>query len=122
MQLQEMQSRLLGVARELETAIDPAADPGSELFSERGSGAPAPSSPIATPAPPRPPAPTPTAPTGSPTPASSDPVDPRYEDLWASPEKEGGSGDPGTVDLTMSDIPQIEIDLGEEAAEGERPD
>jgi DivIVA domain-containing protein len=126
LQLQEMQSRLLGVARELETAIDPAGDPASELFSERSPSSPAPSSPIATPAPPRPPSPAIT-PTGFPTTAgSSDPVDPRYEDLWASPEKEGGSpeasGEAGTVDLTMSDIPQIEIDLGEESAEGERPE
>ena len=54
LQLQEMQSRLLGVARELETAIDPAGDPASEIFRTplelRAS-----SSPIATPAPPRPP-------------------------------------------------------------------
>jgi vacuolar-type H+-ATPase subunit H len=127
LQLQEMQSRLLGVARELETAIDPAGDPASEIFSERPSSSAPLSSPIATPAPPRPPSPDPITPAGLPTSGgSSDPVDPRYEDLWASPQKEGGSAEAssesGTVDLTMSDIPQIEIDLGEEAAEGERPE
>lgn len=128
LQLQEMQSRLLGVARELETAIDPAGDPAPEIFSERSASSRAPSSPIAAPAaPPRPPSPAPIIPPGpaTTTAGSSDPVDPRYEDLWASPEKEGGSAEAsaeaGTVDLTMSDIPQIEIDLGDDTAEDERP-
>jgi cell division initiation protein len=114
-QLQEMQSRLLAVARELETAIDPHTEGATDLFSDRPS-------PVA--------GSTPAAAPGSigQQPAPRGPIDPRYEDLWASGEGEstprpGSSpgGDPNTVDLTMADIPPIEIDLGDEPSqEGER--
>jgi DivIVA domain-containing protein len=108
--LQEMQSRLLGVARELEAAIDPSNEPlGADLFSERPQ--------------PRPPSADPVVADFS-APVSSDPIDPRYEDLWATPSERTPetAGKPDeTVDLTMTDIPQIEIDLGDEAPEGDEP-
>ena len=138
LQLQEMQSKLLGVARELETAIDPNEQAVADLFSEspttRGAAPPASKGSSTERAPQA----------RAPAPAASEPIDPRYEDLWASPEAEaastesGASGDEasegevpenaesvegpeaGTVDLTMADIPQIEIDLGEESAGSER--
>lgn len=111
--LQEMQSRLLGVARELEAAIDPSNEPlGTDLFTERPPQArPQTADPIAS---------------GLAPSVSSDPVDPRYEDLWASPSERtapepGATAAEETVDLTMTDIPQIEIDLGDDAG-GDEPE
>ncbi|MEX0754360.1 MAG: DivIVA domain-containing protein [Actinomycetota bacterium] len=106
-QLQEMQGRLLEVARELETAIDrnepvdlpqvPSVSPGSPSSSTTVSGstdAPADTSP---------------APGSSAAPGSgADPIDPRYEDLWSS-----GSGE--TVDLNLTDLGDLDLNLGEDS-------
>ncbi len=78
-QLQEMQSRLLGVARELETAIDDRAD-GKESSE--------------------------TAETARAVPA---PVDPRYEDLFASDDSIAMNlDDIGPIDLSEGDEPRHE--------------
>lgn len=98
-QLQTMQERLLSVARDLEATIVP---------KEEKTIAPAtPREPSSLPA-------EVSAPTGSSTGASAI-VDPRYEDLWVAGE---------TVDLTIPDIPPLDLgleDLDEPEDEGEDP-
>ena len=84
-QMHEMQSRLLAVADELETAIDDRDDTIGKAVSERTGTPPSITSPSRT----------------------SDPVDPRYEDLWAK----------DTPSVEIPDLEPMDLDFGEE-----RPD
>ena len=103
-QLQEMQQRLLDVARELETTIDrdeavelpqmPTVPPTTETRAAVGSTDPGSSD----------------SGTGAPG-AGADPIDPRYEDLWSSGETEGGE----TVDLNLADLGDLDLSLGEDS-------
>jgi DivIVA domain-containing protein len=93
-QLQEMQGRLIGVATELEEAVL-RTDADSPTASDSGT---APGGDATSEAPP----------SSSASGTGPAPLDPKYEDLWASGE---------TVDLT--EIPSLEIDIDEEPAEGE---
>ncbi len=103
-QLQEMQQRLLDVARELETTIDrdeavelpqmPMVPPTTETRAAVGSTDPGSSD----------------SGTGAPG-AGADPIDPRYEDLWSSGETEGGE----TVDLNLADLGDLDLSLGEDS-------
>jgi DivIVA domain-containing protein len=101
-QLQEMQQRLFGVAKELESAID--RTDGDDLFGSSPGGSTSISGGAS---------PEGGAESGSAAASTPGPVDPRYEDLWAPGESSGE-----TVDLT--DLPSLDIDLGEEGAEEER--
>lgn len=98
-QLQTMQERLLTVARDLEATIVPKEE-----------------TTIAAPTPKEPP-PSPAAEVPAPTGSSSDAptiVDPRYEDLWVGGE---------TVDLTIPDIPPLDLGLEDlDEPEGESQD
>jgi cell division initiation protein len=115
-QLQQMQSRLLDVARELETAIDrtDATTELPEMPSISSSSTPTSATtasgsttPTAEDAPQTPPSP-------SAGPAGDAPVDPRYEDLWSA-----SGGD--TVDLNLADLGDLDLNLGEESSgEGRR--
>lgn len=81
-QMHEMQSRLLAVANELETAMDDRDETIGRAVAER-TGSPAPATP---------------------SPTRSEPVDPRYEDLWASEKP--------SVDIP--DLESIDLDFGDE--------
>ncbi|MEX2276115.1 MAG: DivIVA domain-containing protein [Actinomycetota bacterium] len=119
-QLQQMQSRLLDVARELETAIDrtdvttelpemPSISPSSAPTSATtASGSTGSAIQDAEPADPQAP------PSPSASSSGNDPVDPRYEDLWS-----GGSAE--SVDLNLADLGDLDLNLGEESSgEGRR--
>lgn len=79
-QMHEMQSRLLAVADELEAAIDDRDETIGKAVAE-GTGA---SSPVMG------------------TPSTSDPVDPRYEDLWATDKPS----------VAIPDLESIDLDFG----------
>jgi cell division initiation protein len=95
-QLQTMQERLLGVARDLEVAIEP----GSAERTTTAGEVSLPRAEISRPEQ--------DASAVSAGPDATAIIDPRYEDLWASNE---------TIDLTIPDIPPL--DLGFEDIEGE---
>ena len=86
-QMQEMQSRLLGVAKELESAVA-----GRDEMIERGVASrterPAAASP-------------------TPTPRRTEPVDPRYEDLWVSKESKDEQVD-------IPDLAPIDLDFDDD--------
>ncbi len=84
-QMQEMQTRLLSVAKDLETSMDDRDEVISRAVAERtGSSEPA-----------------------SPKPRESDPIDPRYEDLWASDKR--------AVDIP--DLEPIDLDFGSDRSD-----
>lgn len=91
-QMQEMQTKLLSVAKDLESAMD-----------ERDAAQTAPSTTTSSPAKP---ASAPSGGSSSTTRRDDDMVDPRYEDLWAS-----GSKDP-TIDIP--DLAPIDLDFDDD--------
>jgi cell division initiation protein len=87
-QMHEMQSRLLAVANDLEIAMDDRDEAINDAVARRTGGAK-----VSTPPPPA-------------SEADDDPVDPRYEDLWASDQKS----------VEIPDLEPIDLDFGEDRA------
>jgi DivIVA domain-containing protein len=94
-QMQEMQSRLLSVAKDLEVAMDERGTAPQTPSPAIGSSSAAPAAATSTSSAPKPPS-------GSP---KDDLVDPRYEDLWASGSKESPVDIPdlAPIDLDFDD-------------------
>jgi DivIVA domain-containing protein len=93
-QMQEMQTRLLGVAKELETAVadrDEIIDKAMEARAERPSAFQRPTE-------------------QEPGAKKPDPVDPRYEDLWVSKEAKESKDD--SVDIP--DLAPIDLDFDDD--------